>query len=76
MNKAIKSWNTGRAAAFDIFGHYHQTMLPGLFYANGSILGYSTYAVRIKGEYERPQQGFLVFDSKRFLTATDKIFVR
>jgi hypothetical protein len=76
MNKAIKAWNTGRTAAFDILGHWHQTMSPGLFYSNGSILGYSTFSVKCKGEYERPQQGFLVFDSKRFLTATEKIFVR
>lgn len=76
MNKAIKSWNVGRRADFDIFGHWHQTMSPGLFYSNGSILGYSTFSVLCKGEYERPQQGFLVFDNKRFLTATEKIFVR
>lgn len=76
MNKAIKAWNVGRKADFDILGHWHQTMSPGLFYSNGSILGYSTFSVKCKGEFERPQQGFLVFDSKRFLTATEKIFVR
>jgi hypothetical protein len=76
MNKAIKAWNVGRTAALDILGHYHQTMSPGLFYGNGTTLGYSTFSVKCKGEYERPQQGLLIFDSKRFLTATEKIFVR
>lgn len=76
MNKAIKAWNVGRKADFDIFGHWHQTMMPGLFYSNGSTLGYSTFSVKCKGEYERPQQGFLVFDSKRFITAIDRIYVR
>ena len=76
MNKAIKSWNVGRHADFDILAHWHQTMAPGLFYCNGSILGYSPFAVKVKGEYERPQQGLLVVDSKRFITSINRIFVR
>jgi len=76
MNKAIKAWNVGRKADFDILGHWHQTMAPGLFYANGSSLGYSTFAVKCKGEYERPQQGHIVVDSKRFITSINRIYVR
>ena len=76
MNKAIKSWNVGRQADFDISGHYHQTMAPGLFYGNGASLGYSTFAVLCKGEYERPQQGHIVVDSKRFITSINRIYVR
>jgi len=76
MNKAIKSWNVGRKADFDIFGHYHQTMNPGLFLANGSILGFSPYAVKVKGEFERPQQSLIVIDSKRFITSVNRIYVR
>jgi hypothetical protein len=76
MNKAIKSWNVGRSADFDISGHYHQTMAPGLFYGNGANLGYSTFSVLCKGEFEKPQQGHIVVDSKRFITSINKIFVR
>jgi len=76
LNKSIKAWNTGRHADFDIQGHYHQTLNPNLFYANGSILGYSTFAVLVKGEYERPQQGLIVIDSKRFITSVNRIYVR
>jgi hypothetical protein len=76
MNKAIKSWNVGKQADFDIFGHWHQTLNPGLFYSNGSILGYSPYALKIKGEFERPQQGLIVVDSKRFITSVNRIYVR
>ena len=76
MNKAIKAWNVGRPVEFDILAHWHQTMAPGLFYSNGSILGYSPFAVMVKGEYERPQQGLLVVDSKRFITSINRIFVR
>jgi hypothetical protein len=76
MNKAIKSWNIGRAAHFDIFGHWHQTLNPGLFLSNGSILGYSAYAIKIKGDYERPQQSLLTIDSKRFITSVNRIYVR
>lgn len=76
MNKAIKAWNIGRKADFDIFAHWHQTLNPGLFLANGSLLGYSPFAVKIKAEFERPQQSFVVLDSKRFITSLNKIFVR
>jgi len=76
MNKAIKSWNIGRKADFDIFGHWHQTMNPGLFLSNGSILGYSPFAIKVKGEYERPQQSLIVIDSKRFITSVNRIYVR
>jgi hypothetical protein len=76
MNKAIKSWNVGRHADFDIFAHWHQTMNPGLFYSNGSLLGYSPFAVKVKGEFEKPQQGLLVTDSKRFITSVNRIYVR
>lgn len=76
MNKAIKSWNTARKADWDIFGHWHQTIDEPLFYSNGCTLGYSPYAVKVKGEFERPQQGFITFDSKRFVTSVDRIYVR
>jgi len=76
MNKAIKAWNVGRAADFDILGHWHQTSAPGLYYSNGSILGYSPFALKVKGEFERPQQGLIVVDSKRFITSINRIYVR
>lgn len=76
MNKAIHAWNVGRKADFDIFGHWHQTLQPGFFLANGSILGYSPFALKVKGEFEKPQQSLIVIDSKRFITSVNRIYVR
>ena len=76
MNKAIKAWNVGRRADFDIFGHWHTTASPGLYYSNGSIVGFSPYSLMIKAEYEDPQQGYILVDSKRFITAINRIYVR
>lgn len=36
--------------------HYHTSSNPGRILANGSIVGYSEYSLRIRGEPEPPQQ--------------------
>ena len=76
MNKAIKAWNVGSPVDFDAFAHWHQTMNPGLFISNGSVIGYNPCAVKIKAEYERPQQSLLIADSERFITSINRIYVR
>ena len=76
INKAIFAWNQNIKVDFDILGHYHQSLYPGNFICNGSIIGYSPYALQIKASYERPQQAFLIVDSKRFITSYNKIIVR
>ena len=76
MNKAIRAWNIGRRADLDVCGHWHQTIPPGPFYAVGSLIGYAPYSIKIKADYEEPQQGFFLMDGKRGLTAINHIKVR
>lgn len=65
--KAIAAWDAHRRADLTIFGHYHSWgWLRGARYvANGSVIGHSPYAVRIKASPERPCQGMAIIDHGR-----------
>lgn len=75
VNKAIAQWDKAHRADHDIFGHFHQYLDGGKFFANGSLIGYNAYALSIKAEYEPPKQGFLIVDEKRGRTYTAPIYV-
>jgi hypothetical protein len=75
VEKAIASWNKGRVADLDVFGHWHQMQQNPKWISNGSIIGYGPYALSIKAPYEPPQQTYFLFDSKRGRTGTWPIFV-
>jgi len=62
VNKAINQWNKGRKADLDVMGHWHQFRDGGNFIVNGSLLGYSAYALAIKADFELPRQGFFLWD--------------
>ena len=68
--KAVSQWDKGRRADLDIFGHFHQTKDGGKFLCNGSLIGYNSFALRIKADYEPPQQTLLLVDKKRGRTCT------
>jgi hypothetical protein len=74
--KAIVEWDKGQKADMTFFGHLHTSLLGKSFCSNGSVLGYAPFSVRIKAAYEMPQQSYMVFDSKRGLTAYRPIYVR
>ena len=71
--KAINQWNKGKRADWDLFGHFHQLKDGGNFITNGSIIGYNAYAMRIKADYEKPKQAFLIIDKKRGMDVVRKI---
>lgn len=76
VNKAIAQWNIANNVDLDVFGHFHQAIDAGKFVANGSLIGYNDFAVRIKAAYEPPQQMFFTV-AKRWnaKTMTTPIFV-
>jgi len=75
VNKAIAQWNKSVRAELDIFGHFHQFSPGGRrWLCNGSVIGYSPYAVAIKAEYEHPVQSFVVMDRDYGNTMTVPIF--
>jgi hypothetical protein len=62
VNKAIAQWNKARVVDLDVFGHFHTKFDGGNFIANGSLIGYSPYAVSIKASYEKPSQTFFLIN--------------
>ena len=73
--KAISQWNKARPANLDLFGHFHQSKDGGNFLCNGSLIGYNSFALRIKADYEPPQQTLVLIDKKRHKTCTWPIYV-
>lgn len=65
VNKAIAQWNKARHADLDVFGHFHQMRDGGNFICNGSLIGYSAFALSIKADFEPPKQALFLMDKKR-----------
>ena len=66
LKKAIAAWDTHRPAHVTCIGHWHQFSAGRNYVSNGSVIGYSAYAVRIKAEGgEQPAQAAIVIDHKR-----------
>lgn len=76
VNKAIAQWSKARHADLDVFGHFHQMRDGGNFLCNGSLIGYNTFALSIKADYEKPRQLLFLIDRKRGRTCTWPILVR
>jgi hypothetical protein len=70
VNKAIAQWNKGRTVDLDIFGHFHQLRDGGNFVCNGSLIGFNSFALSIKADYEPPKQALMLIDKKRGRTCT------
>ena len=63
--KAINQWQKSEDVQLDCFGHFHSFKVDGdLFVCNGSLIGWSPYAVAIKGDYEKPKQVFFLVDKR------------
>ena len=66
-NKAIAAWDAIERADLTCFGHWHQFswQRAGRYVSNGSVIGHSAYATRIKAAYEPPCQAAIVIDHGR-----------
>ena len=64
VQKSINQWNKGKKADLDCFGHFHTSTNAANFVSNGSLIGYSAYALRIKADYEPPTQSFFLVNKK------------
>ena len=65
LKKAIAAWDTTERADLTVLGHWHQFSAGRNYVSNGSVIGHSAYAVRIKAEYEPPCQAAVVIDHER-----------
>jgi hypothetical protein len=73
--KAISQWNKARPAELDVFGHFHQTKDGGNFRCNGSLVGYDTFALSIKADYEPPRQDFFLYHQDLGRTISAPIYL-
>lgn len=70
LNKAIHQWNITRPATFEALGHWHQYLPMPNAVVNGSLIGFSAYALANKYGYEPPTQAFFLVDKKRGKTVS------
>ena len=75
INKALDKWNMLEHVDLDLFGHMHWSMSDQRFFCNGSVCGYSSYALHNKYPFEVPRQWFLLLDKKRWLTSQRYIYL-
>lgn len=66
--RAIYQWNIGEQADVTVCGHFHEYHPARRFVVNGCMIGYNPYAVRLRGEFQPPQQAFFLLDKKRGMT--------
>lgn len=68
-NKRIANWNrSGVMAYLDIFGHHHTELPSDRFYANGSMIGYNSYAAGNALPYQPACQTLLYIEKDHGLT--------
>ena len=67
LNKAVSAWDTTERADLTCIGHWHQFgwSRGGRYVTNGSVIGHSAYAVKIKATFESPCQAAIVIDHGR-----------
>lgn len=76
LNRRIYQWDEGIKAQYTCQGHLHcYTVGTRRWLINGSLIGYSPYALTFGGEFQPPIQAFLLIDKKRGPTVQIPILV-
>ncbi len=61
----VSAMNASRHAHLRMFGHWHQHKRDRNWISNGSLIGYSPFAIRCNAEFEPASQTFLLLDAAR-----------
>ncbi|HEU4428066.1 MAG TPA: hypothetical protein VFT98_04900 [Myxococcota bacterium] len=64
LNKAMSAWDKALRADLDCFGHWHQLLWLPRAVGNGSLIGYGSFSVWIKADYEPAAQAFFLIDAQ------------
>lgn len=75
LNKAIGQWNTSRRADLDVLGHWHQCLDDRKFRINGSLIGWTPYAQKIKALYEPPTQRMFLIEPEKGVSWTNNLML-
>lgn len=77
LYKSVYAWNQKIQADVNFSGHFHTFGFPRMdVVTNGSVIGYNSFAVDIKADYQPPLQTFAVIDKDRGLTRVLPVFCR
>ncbi len=69
LNRRIYQWDQANPAEYSVQGHLHcYTIGTRRWLINGSLVGYSPYAITFGGEFQPPIQAFFLMDKKRGVT--------
>lgn len=76
LNRKIQEWDKAIRADYSVQGHLHQYILGSRrWLINGSLVGYSPFALGLGGEYQPPIQSFFLIDKRRGVTVQIPILV-
>ena len=76
LRKSLNQWNKVERVDFDLLGHWHQTKIDWNMYAvNGSLIGWNTFALGIKADFEPPRQTLILLDRDRGMTVACPIIL-
>lgn len=64
LRKAIAQWDKAMPADLTVLGHLHQLEKSKKYAVNGSLIGWNPFAARVKADFERPQQTFMLVDKE------------
>lgn len=75
LGKRVPKWENVRQSAYHFIGHFHEFLDLGHTIINGSLIGYSDYAMSIGASFEPPRQAFCVIDSVKGKCLTAPLWV-
>ncbi len=76
LQRRIYQWDQALKADYSVQGHLHcHTVGSRRWLINGSLIGYSPYALTFGGEFQPPIQAFFLWDKKRGPTVQIPILV-
>lgn len=75
LRKATDAWSEAIKADVTLLGHWHQHQDFGFAVVNGSLIGYSPFALWVKARWEPPSQTFMLVDRERGKDAVSQIWV-
>lgn len=73
--KAVMAWNQSKKADVTFFGHWHQFLNHVKWVACGCLVGYDTYSLFIKAEFQKPSQLFAVINGEHGNVEAKEIFL-
>lgn len=74
LKKTARWNNSPHPCSLDVFGHLHTFMNYNKIVGNGSLIGYSDFALSLGAPYEPPCQAFTVFSENRGKHLCTEIF--